>query len=96
MPLKFKLWLGKLFAWNKRDMRMFIVLVVAPCLVVIAIIGYSVADNWLTPDPELSSEDEQEIERAIPDDIDLLIDRIINDSLRDHEDAARTTPSPGQ
>lgn len=77
MPLKLKLWLGRFVGWDKRALRL-LLLMLAICFVVAATVTIDLANS----DPDCDSECQQlvddTVDRHFPD-----IDRIVNDSFRE-------------
>lgn len=91
MPLKLKLWLGKFTGWDKRGLRALLLFIVLPLTIVAATGAYSLFDDESKP---LTQGQEDTIDRTVPDNLDQLIDKIIDDSLRDRPGESKTTPSP--
>lgn len=80
MPLKLKLWLGRLVGWDKESLRVLLVISAITIALLLGPPAFNRVEDFIDPDPQPVNCDSQCIDDIVND---IDIDRIVNDTLRE-------------
>ena len=78
--MRLKLFLGRLFDWDKSALQAFLVMIAIPIVLLSAAIGFDAVEDWIDPDPKPLDCSQECIDQLVRE---IDTDRIVRESIEE-------------